>query len=125
MKMTRKSKTLGLLAVGICLLAVLWVGPVAQACCTPCNPWCKISLPPEAYCCTGIPEPGNACGLTICAKYLEMTGQSDDAALFQAPNLTLANTGSCGEQPLTFEAPAEGTDEVTTTESALADDAES
>ena len=98
----RKTSNYGVLAVIVCALAVLWVAPAAQACCTPCDPWCKVFLDPDDYCCTGIPEPGNACGLTICAKWKEMQGYdlTGLTALFQAPAVSSAAADSCqGEAP--------------------------
>ncbi len=61
----RKALLLGL-AFSLSMLAL---ERPAYACCTPCGSWCKTATR-TTPCCTGIPEPGNACGLTTCGKWL-------------------------------------------------------
>ena len=117
MKMTINSKNFGFASLGVFVLALLWFAPAAQACCTPCNPWCK-TLPPDAYCCTGIPQPANACGLTICGKYLQMSDGAVDTALFQPPTMSLATVDSCDQQPPALVASAEEAAEATPREEA-------
>lgn len=52
-------------------LFLLLFSPAAHACCRPCDGYCgQPGVPATAYCCTGIPVPGNACGLTTCGKWL-------------------------------------------------------
>jgi hypothetical protein len=82
--MMRNSKALGLFAVVLCVAALVWFAPAAEACCTPCGKWCQ-DVPPTTYCCTGIPQPGNACGLTTCGKYLRKHDSAAEVALFSAP----------------------------------------
>lgn len=79
-------------------VSTLLMAPAASACCTPCAGFCtQPGVPPTAYCCTGIPEPGNACGLTICGKWLQ--GQrSDDAAVEAAVLMTPAASEASCEQ---------------------------
>lgn len=62
----RKTLLLGLAFA----LSMLALERPAYACCTPCGDWCR-TVDPNTFCCTGIPEPGNACGLTICGKWLQ------------------------------------------------------
>lgn len=62
----RKTLLLGLAFA----LSMLALGRPASACCRPCGSWC-LTATPSTPCCTGIPEPGNACGLTICGKWLQ------------------------------------------------------
>lgn len=57
-----------LLGLAFALSALALERPV-YACCTPCGDWCK-TVSRNTPCCTGIPEPGNACGLTTCGKWL-------------------------------------------------------
>lgn len=52
--------------------------PSVLACCTPCQGFCGPGVPRDTPCCTGIPQPGNACGLTTCGKWLR--GQAADPA---------------------------------------------
>lgn len=61
----RKAVLLGLAFA----LSALALERPAYACCTPCGSWC-MTVSPRTPCCTGIPEPGNACGLTTCGKWL-------------------------------------------------------
>jgi hypothetical protein len=100
----RHGKALGLAVLAVAILA-LWAAPAAEACCIPCNPWCKTMLEPDDYCCTGIPEPGNACGLTICGKYLKSHDVAIDAADFAEPLLTPAIQNDCAKGAPTFLAP--------------------
>ncbi len=52
-------------------LSMLLFAPAAHACCRPCTGYCgEPGVPSTAYCCTGIPVPGNACGFTTCGEYL-------------------------------------------------------
>lgn len=43
----------------------------AYACCRPCLGYCGPGVPDSAYCCSGISEPGNACGFTTCGEWLK------------------------------------------------------
>jgi hypothetical protein len=61
----RKALLLGLAFA----LSMLALERPAYACCRPCGSWC-LTTTPTTPCCTGIPEPGNACGLTTCGKWL-------------------------------------------------------
>lgn len=53
----------------ILAVAVLSTVPAAGACCTPCWVACQPGVPGSTPCCTGIPQPGNFCGLTTCEKW--------------------------------------------------------
>lgn len=113
----RKTFRTGLWTMTAVALALLWMAPAAEACCIPCNPWCNEFLQPEDYCCTGIPQPDNPCGLTICAKWKGYKGKEADvdvADLF-APAFTAADaaTGtSCQELIPGLLPPAEETEEA-------------
>ena len=52
-------------------LFMLVFAPAAHACCRPCDGYCgQPGVPSTAYCCSGIPVPGNACGFTTCGEWL-------------------------------------------------------
>lgn len=57
-----------LLGLAFALSAIALAPVPTYACCTPCGSWCLSN--PDAYCCTGISTPGDACGLTTCRKWL-------------------------------------------------------
>ena len=120
----RKASNTGLLVFTLCALAMLWLAPAAEACCTPCDPWCNVFLGPNDYCCTGIPEPGNACGLTICAKWKEENGYDRTALsdLFKAPELSLFATGNCPSEVPAFVAQADTTEPAAEPEEAIQTD---
>lgn len=65
-------------------VAALAFAPSAQACCRPCEGYCGPGVPLDAFCCSGIPEPGNACGFTTCGKWLSQ--QSRDVASIELFN---------------------------------------
>jgi len=67
MSRIRKAVLLGLAFT----LSAIALAPVpAYACCRPCGSWCK-TADPNSFCCTGISTPEDACGLTICGKWLQ------------------------------------------------------
>jgi hypothetical protein len=65
--MRNAARLLALCAVFI--VVALAPVPDAGACCTPCQSICTPGVPASTPCCTGIPVPGNACGLTTCGKW--------------------------------------------------------
>ncbi len=82
----------------VVLGSMLLMAPAASACCIPCQSICnQPGVPPSTYCCTGIPVPGDACGLTICGKWLQ--GQrSEKADLNLSANLSVATAEAGCEQ---------------------------
>lgn len=101
----KKNRSLTFVATAM-VFAVLAFAPAAQACCRPCQGYCEMKgVPADALCCTGIPEPGNACGLTTCGEYLEENG-IEPAAL--ALSLLVSPAESC-EAELPWLAAAEAT----------------
>ena len=57
--------------VAVLIAAAFTATPPSGACCIPCQNFCnQPGVPGSALCCTGIPTPGDACGLTTCCKYL-------------------------------------------------------
>ena len=82
-------------AVVVCaVLAVVALAapPPAVACCIPCQGFCTSSTPPNTPCCTGIPQPGNACGLTTCGKWLSRQRDDVDAT---SPAVAVKATADC------------------------------
>jgi hypothetical protein len=75
-------KKVARLLVLCAVLAVVVLSPFPQAgaCCTPCSAACQPGVPPSTPCCTGIPVPGNACGLTTCGKWWTGSRTVADAA---------------------------------------------
>ncbi|HEX6902637.1 MAG TPA: hypothetical protein VF789_23155 [Thermoanaerobaculia bacterium] len=51
------------------LLSAFAITPPAYACCRPCAGYCGPGVPAGAFCCSGVPEPGNACGFTTCGEW--------------------------------------------------------
>ncbi|HEX2251957.1 MAG TPA: hypothetical protein VHQ65_01655 [Thermoanaerobaculia bacterium] len=102
-------KTLSRIALMVALVAgvTLLAAPAAEACCRPCQGFCDKTIPPSTPCCTGIPVPGDACGLTTCGEYLQ--GNPDvavsDAAAATLPTGPQSTEEVCPEEPL-FAAPA-------------------
>lgn len=83
--MNRIGKALA--ATFVLLASTLLLAPLAYACCIPCQNFCnQPGVPPTAQCCTGIPVPGNACGLTTCGKWLQGP-RSETASVFDSAAL--------------------------------------
>lgn len=104
-------------ALAVAALVLLPAAP-AEACCTPCSYLCK-TAPPSTYCCSGIPEPGNACGFMTCREYLG--GPILEAAdLTAQPEwMTLSVTSNCVTQATDADTDAEAPKaEATETETA-------
>ena len=105
-------KTLSRIALMVALVAgvTLLAAPAAEACCRPCEGFCDGSVSRDTPCCTGIPEPGNACGLTTCGKYLSGGYEVDEVASSAAATAALpsgpqSTEEACPVEPL-FAEPA-------------------
>ena len=70
--------------LALCAVFAVALIPVqeAGACCTPCAFICQKGTPPSTPCCSGIPEPDNACGFMNCGKWWRLL--ASDTALAES-----------------------------------------